>query len=109
MGMATLRVDGFVSLEAGRMGGDLITEPLPLAGKRVTINARTVHDGIIEMTLLTADRQPLGKVPIVFRGDNTAFVLEFDGAKVIPHTESGCVSLGIFLQNAALYSLTIQE
>ena len=109
MGLATLRVDGFVSLEAGRMGGDLITEPLPLAGKRITINARTVLDGIIEVALLTADRQPLGKVPVVFHGDNIEFPLEFDGAKSIPYSNSGRVCLSFYLQNAALYSLTIAE
>ena len=66
-------------------------------------------DGVIEVTLLTADRQTLGKAPLIFRGDSATFSLEFDGAKEIPQTESGRVSLGIFLQNAALYSLTIEK
>ena len=105
MGVATLRVDGFVSLEAGRMGGELITEPLPIAGKRLTINARTVGDGVIEMDLLTPDRQPLGKERLTLKGNHVEWPVRFDGAERITQTDRGLAVLRIFLQNAALYSL----
>lgn len=107
--VATLRLDGFVSLEAGRMGGELITEPLPIAGKKLHMNARTVGDGVIEMELLTPDREPLGREPLVFRGDNVAHTVAFDNLDAIPNTDSGLAVLRMFLQNAALYSFTLGE
>lgn len=111
MGMATLRVDGFVSLESGRMGGELLTEPLPFAGRRVDLNARTVHDGVIEIEFLDEQRQPIpGVQPFVFRGDATAAALAPPGGDGrLPTTASGTLVLKVFLQNAALYSLRPQK
>lgn len=109
MDVARLRADGFVSLESGRMGGEMITEPLPIAGKKLKMNARTVGDGVIEMDLLTADRQPLGRERLALRGDRVDWPVEFDGSATIPQTDSGLASMRIFLQNAGIYSLVTED
>jgi len=107
MGVATLRPDGFVSLEAGRMGGSLVTESLPMAGKRVTANIRTVQAGIVEAHLLGADREPLPVDPLRFQGDELALPLCFGGKETLPAAPGGRLSLRLHLQNAALYNLRI--
>lgn len=109
MGMASLRADGFVSLESGRMGGELTTEPIPAAGQRLIANLRTVRDGVIEIQFLGTNLKPLDAKPIVFRGDQVDFPLEFNGKDTIPHTPDGKIRLNIFLQSAAIYSLRIQS
>lgn len=103
MGVATLRVDGFVSLEAGAMGGWLVTEPLPPTGKSWRMNARTVGDGMIVAEWLRADLTPLGAREIIFRGDNCAFPLDFGSETPSPTPDK--LRLRFYLENAALYSL----
>lgn len=107
MGVATMRVDGFVSLEAGTMGGNLVTEPLAAAGKRLTLNARTVSGGMIAVELLDSAFQPLAKQELQFRGDECALALAFDGNETLPPTADGKVRLRFYLENAAIYSLRI--
>jgi hypothetical protein len=109
MGVATLRVDGFASLEAGAYGGHLTTEALPAAGKRVIMNVRTVGGGYVSIELLDRRLQPLAKAATVIRGDETALELLFDGSARLPRTEDGAVVLRMYLENAAVYSLAIRE
>lgn len=109
MGVATLRVDGFASLEAGTYGGHLTTEPLPAAGKRVIMNVRTVGAGYVSVELLDRRFQPLAKTATVISGDETALELRFDGSARLPRTEDGTVVLRMYLENAALYSLAVRE
>lgn len=109
MGIASLRADGFVSLESGQMGGELTTEPLPAAGKRLIANLRTVQDGEIEIRLLGTNLKPLDAKPIMFRGDQVNLPLEFDGRAKLPNTPDGNIRLNIFLRNAALYSLRVES
>lgn len=107
MGLAELRVDGFCSIEAGRMGGHLVTEPLPAAGKRLIMNARTVNSGEIRIELTDRDFNPLADQPLVFKGDCVAEPLDFGASEHLPQTADGTVRLKMYLHNAALYSLRI--
>lgn len=109
MGVATMRVDGFASLESGTHGGHVVTEALPAAGKRLILNARTVGDGFASIELLDRRFKPLAAAPLVFRGDNTALELCFDGSTRLPRTDDGTVVLRMYMENAALYSLSIQD
>jgi hypothetical protein len=109
MGVATLRVDGFVSLEAGAMGGELITEPLPAAGRELWMNGRTVGDGLIAIDLLDRDLRPLPGDEMVFRGDACAQPLTFGGSRRLPVTADGTIRLRIYLERAALYGLTVGD
>jgi len=54
MGLATLRLDGFVSMRAGDEAGVLTTKPMRLAGKRLTVNAACLG-GELRAELLDAD------------------------------------------------------
>ena len=108
MGLATLRLDGFCSVEAGTMGGHLLTEPIPAAGRRLEMNARTVAGGVMRIDLVDAALHPLTPAPFVFAGDDTAAPLSFGGAARLPATPDGAVRLKIEMTNAALFSLAIR-
>jgi len=108
MGVATLREDGFVSLESGAHGGHLTTEVLPAGGKRLALNARTVGDGFISIELLNRRFEPLAG-PLRFSGDDTARELRFGEDVALPRTEDGGVVLRLYLENAAIYSLSIRD
>ncbi len=104
MGMATMREDGFVSLEAGRMGGNLITEPIAAAGKTLDINYRTVAGGQLAIRILNSNFNELDGQETLLRGDALAHRLTCDTKPVMPQTADGTIRLRMYLENAALYS-----
>jgi hypothetical protein len=59
IGRALLRLDGFVSAEAGSEPGGFVTPPLVFAGKALELNLETAAGGWARMALLEADGRPL--------------------------------------------------
>ncbi len=55
----TLRLDGFVSIEAPLTGGELVTRPLTFAGKQLTLNFASSAAGGLQIELQDAAGQPL--------------------------------------------------
>lgn len=55
----TLRMDGFVSVEAPLSGGELVTRPLVFEGSRLTLNLSTSAAGSIRVELQEADGRPI--------------------------------------------------
>src|SRR5690606_22651003 len=47
----TLRLDGFVSLQAPYQGGEMVTKPLTFAGKELTLNFSTSAAGGIQVEI----------------------------------------------------------
>ena len=43
IGLGTLRLDGFMSVDAGNRGGVLTTKPLAIEGKRLYVNANAAE------------------------------------------------------------------
>lgn len=105
LGLSTMRLDGFVSLEAGRMGGELVTELLPFR-PTMSINARTVAGGLIAVDLLDADGRPMSDREILFEGDDCRFALDLAGLLDAAPSPDTPVRLRFYLENAALYSLS---
>ena len=56
----TLRTDGFVSVHAGSMAGDLVTKPIQFLGESLFLNASTSAVGEIRVAILDADG---GEIP----------------------------------------------
>ena len=105
--VCTMRVDGFASIDTGRMGGHLTTEPWPIAGKSLFLNARTVKDGFIRIALLAPDLTPINAPEFVFSGDSIATLIRFGDTDTLPASPDGTLRLRITMENAALYSFTI--
>lgn len=55
----TLRIDGFVSVNATRKGGELITRPLTFDGDRLALNIATSAAGSARVEIQSAEGRPL--------------------------------------------------
>ena len=55
----TLRLDGFVSIQATMPGGKLTTKPLRFAGKKLTLNYSSSARGGVRVGLLDATGKPI--------------------------------------------------
>jgi hypothetical protein len=59
LGLARLRRDGFVSLNAGEKPGQVITRPLTFQGTRLFVNAEVAEGGWVKAAVLTRDGGPV--------------------------------------------------
>lgn len=99
IGLATLRPDGFVSVDAGVQPGTLFTRPLWYRGGRLTLNAAIRPGGWIRVN---------GSLPVT--GDGTALPVRWVSADRLPATADGnYVRLRFELKDAELYSFRIRE
>ena len=79
VGLATLRRDGFASMDAGEKGGVLTTRPVKFSGRHLFVNVVT-KEGELRVEVLGADDQVLAtSKPLI--GDTTKQRIEWsDGA-----------------------------
>ena len=105
---ATLRVDGFVSLHAGRYpGGVAITRPLIFSGRELELNLATGAGGGVRVGLIDATS---GQVIPGYEesdelfGDRIATVVHWKGKSDVSRIAGRAVRLKIILYEADLYS-----
>ena len=55
----TLRLDGFVSVQAPLSGGEIVTRPLKFAGNRLELNVSTSAAGSVRVEIQDAEGRPL--------------------------------------------------
>jgi hypothetical protein len=105
----TLRLDGFVSLQAGRTAGELITPPLVFAGRRLTLNVSTAAAGTVRVAIERTDGEPIpgfsldDAVPLY--GDGHAKVVSWKAGPDCGGLAGRPVRLRVRLTEADLYSL----
>ena len=107
LGLARLRPDGFVSLDAGPVReGVMVTRALRTSGKQLVLNADCGTGGCIRIEATDADENVLGGCALdrfdTYTGDSLNAVMTWQGKPDIPH--SGCLRLRFFMRNASLYS-----
>jgi len=105
IGLATLRLDGFVSLDAGATSGTLLTRPLELDGSTLTVNARI--DGELRVEVLAAGRPLPGYsaaecLPV--RGDGLRRPVRWKEHVGIEELRGRIVQLRFTLRNGSLYA-----
>jgi hypothetical protein len=107
IGLATLRLDGFASLDASYAGGTLTTRPYALDGDELSLNVKADY-GQVQVELLDEDGTP---IPGYSRDD--CLPLEADGVDVRVRWRERAslralggrpVRLRLRLANARLYS-----
>ena len=105
IGLAHLRLDGFVSADAGPGGGTLLTTPLIPSGNVLRINAQA-QDGTIRAELLDEEGNPIaGREPsatIPFTADSLDAPLEWKGEAAAIAGKT--IRIRFHLKNAKLYS-----
>ncbi len=104
----TLRVDGFVSLNAPLKGGEAVTKPVVFAGKALTLNFATSAAGSIRVELQDADGKPLPGHALadcdeVF-GDSLDRTVTWKGSPDLGDLAGKPIRVRFVLRDADLYS-----
>jgi hypothetical protein len=105
----TLRIDGFVSVQAGLRGGEMLTKPLVFQGEQLTINFSTSAAGSIRVEIQDAAGKPvpgfsLADCPEVF-GDELHRVVRWQGGSDVGTLAGRPVRLRFVLADADLFAL----
>ena len=105
--LATLRRDGFVSLDGGAEGGSVTTAPFRWAGDRLFLNA-VADEGAISVEILDADSRPLpgfGKdEAIALDADSARHPVAWRTQKRLPNSGDSPIRLRINLTDAQVFS-----
>jgi hypothetical protein len=113
IGLATIRRDGFISLNAGARSVSVTTKVLRFRGNRLAINAVTTAVGGVRVEIQSAAGQPLSGFTLVdsteITGDETASIVRWQGRSDISSLVGHPVRLRIDLRDADLFSLKFSE
>jgi hypothetical protein len=105
----TLRVDGFVSVQAPLSGGELVTRPLRFAGQRLLLNMATSAAGSLRVEIQDAQGHPLEGYTLddcyEIIGDELARPVQWKGGDNLGALAGTPVRLRVALQDADLYAL----
>lgn len=105
----TLRLDGFVSIQAPLSGGELITRPLRFQGDRLELNFATSAAGDIRVEIQDVDGTPLpgfalDDCPPIF-GDELQRRVVWEGNRDLRSLADRPVRLRFVLRDADLFAL----
>ncbi|MFQ5808137.1 MAG: glycosyl hydrolase family 32, partial [Armatimonadota bacterium] len=109
-GLATLRRDGFASMDAGGEEGTLTTRPVRFTGKHLFVNV-DAPDGELRVEILDEKGKPLPRfsrgrcVPV--QGDATLAPVKWRGAKDLSRLAGEPVRFRFHLTNGRLYSFWV--
>ncbi|MDH7569161.1 MAG: hypothetical protein QHJ73_06200 [Armatimonadota bacterium] len=109
----TLRLDGFVSIEATLAGGEFTTRPLLFSGNRLVLNLSTSAAGGVRVELQDAGGDPipgfrLEECPEVF-GDSVERAVTWKEGSDVSRLAGRPVRLRVFLRDADLYSFQFRQ
>ncbi len=109
----TLRLDGFISLNAPYAGGETITRPFTFSGRRLVFNYDTSGPGDIRTELLTAEGTPIPgftldeATPIY--GDELERTVSWGERHDLADLAGKPVRLRLVMRDADLYSLRFAD
>ncbi len=110
--LATLRLDGYVSLDATVREGWIETKPMLSAGKRLFINGRCDPDGYILVEVMDHWNNVWPDYAKdqceMFTGDNVHHPVRWSARQEV-HEIRGPVKLRFYLKNAALYGFQFAD
>jgi len=113
IGLATLRKDGFVSMDAGDQEGTLLTQPMSFLSDKLHINAAVSNGGYVKVELLDLDGRIIdgysAKECKAFERDSIDAVLVWNKKNAIPAADSNGLKLRFLLKNAKLYSFAVKS
>jgi hypothetical protein len=109
VGLATLRRDGFVSINAGPDGGTMTTRAFIFLGDTLVLNA-DASQGSISVEALDVDGKPIDgfglDTSIALTKDDIRHTLEWKGHKDLHQLQARPIRLRFHLKHARIYSLT---
>lgn len=99
--LAVLRRDGFISLDAGEVSGQLVTQPFALLGEKLFVNV-DAQQGELVVEVLDAARGVLAKSEVI-RGDQPRAEIHWQEGD-FANLRGTTARLRFAVRNAALYS-----
>jgi uncharacterized membrane protein len=112
IGLATMRKDGFASLDAGSTSGTLITRRLLNAAGTLRVNYSAAAGGSLRVEVQDENGNPVPGHSLAectpLQGDATDAAVAWGPLTVLP-TTAGPISLRFSLQNASIYSFRADE
>jgi hypothetical protein len=110
IGLATLRRDGFASMDADDKGGTLTTRPLAFNGSCLFVNVKAPA-GEVRVEVLDADGTPLAPYTLAscipVSGDNTRVQVKWKDTPQLETVRGQAVRFRFHLKNASLYSFWV--
>ena len=104
----TYRVDGFVSINAGAEGGELVTRPLCFAGGQLVLNFVTAPKGSVRVEVQDAEGKPLKGLTLAdcteLRGDAIDRPVTWQGGESLRRWADRPIRLRFVLRDADLFS-----
>ena len=112
IGLATLRRDGFVSLNAGDQPGELVTRPLTFDGGALFVNAEVDEGGYLKAELRDGSGKTVGPYALrecrpITRG-SLAGRVTWRKRETVERAPATSLRLVFELKNAKLYSFWIE-
>ena len=109
----TIRIDGFVSLNAPLSGGEIVTKPIVFDGTELVLNFSTSAAGNIRIEIQDPGGQPvegfsIEEAPEIF-GDTLERVAPWKDGRDLAGLSGKPVRLRFVLSDADLYSLRLRE
>ncbi|MBI3922189.1 MAG: hypothetical protein HY318_12280 [Armatimonadetes bacterium] len=110
LGLAKMRLDGFVSVDAGAVReGVLVTKDLRTEGRQLVLNATCGNGGYVQVEATDSEERVLEGCSRAacntFSGDSTKATITWKGRADIPH--GGSLRLRFFMRDASLYSFAL--
>jgi hypothetical protein len=109
-GLATLRRDGFVSMDAGDGGGTLTTRPVRFKGKYLFVNANA-SDGELKVEALDMKDQVIAPFSLgnslAIHSDNTLQAVRWKGAVDLSALAGTPVKFRFYLRAASIYAFWV--
>ena len=110
IGLGTLRLDGFASLQAGETAGTFTTKPFRCEGRRLSINA-DVADGYVKVEVQNGDGRPVKGFNLEdcqpFQGDSVRHAVSWKGDKDLSEMVGREISLRFVVQHGDIYSFRL--
>lgn len=105
----TLRLDGFVSVNAPMSGGELVTKPIKFEGKNLFINFSTSAAGSIQAEIQDANGKPIRGYSLAdclpIFGDTIERSVQWNGGSDVSKLAGKTVRLRFVMKDADLYAI----
>ncbi len=112
VGLATLRLDGWVSVDADKKEGTLTTKPLVFEGDQLIINAQAPQ-GVVAVEILDQSGRPWSGFSRsecdVFSDDAIRHTVTWNGRAGLPLRGDVPIRFRFYLRDAKLFSFTVTE
>lgn len=109
----TLRLDGFVSMQAPYAGGEFVTKPLKFEGSELAINFSTSITGLVRVEIQDANGQAiegfrLEDCPEIY-GDRIEQVVAWKGGADVSSLAGKAIRLRFVMKDADLYAFQFRS